>query len=104
MTDTIYISEDVIHHSMLSTGDAVAAFANWKPKQRETVFQYEKADICITAAGGAIYLMSEAETKQPKIPFTPIPAADVAALMRSMAGVLRPAEIDQVLRLLDGAA
>ncbi|KQT03167.1 hypothetical protein ASG42_24460 [Rhizobium sp. Leaf391] len=104
MLDTIYISADVIRNSMLDTGDAVAAFSQWKPKPGETVFRYKKADIRITAASGAIYLMSEAETRQPKIPFTPIPAADIGAMVRSMAGAVQPAEINQVLRLLNGAA
>lgn len=83
---TIYISKDVIQNSMLDTGDAIAAFTSWKPKRRETVFRYEKAGICITAANGAIYLMSQAETKQPKIPFTPVPAAEIGKLVRSLNG------------------
>ena len=86
MTNTIYISADVIHHSMLSTGDAIAAFVNWKPERGETVFSYEKADIRIAVANGAIYLMSKSETKKPKIAFTPMPAAEVGKLVRSMSG------------------
>lgn len=84
--NTIYISADVIQDSMLSTGDAIAAFTSWKPKRRETVFRYERADIHITAANGAIYLMSKAETKKPKIPFTPVPAAELSKLVRSLKG------------------
>ncbi|WP_172723820.1 hypothetical protein [Neorhizobium sp. T25_27] len=103
MVITIYISAEVIQNSMLDTGDAIAAFTSWKPKRRENVFRYEKADIRITAANGSIYLMSEAETTQPKIPFTPIPASEIGALVRSMAGAAQPAEITQVLRLLKGA-
>lgn len=86
MMNTIYISADVIQNSMLDTGDAIAAFTSWKPERTETVFSYEGADIRITAAGGAIYLMSEAETKQPKIPFTPVPAAELGMLVRSLKG------------------
>ncbi|MCO5085183.1 MAG: hypothetical protein M9955_26420 [Rhizobiaceae bacterium] len=86
MVSTIYISADVIQNSMLDTGDAIAAFTSWKPKRRENVFRYEKADIRITAANGSIYLMSEAETKKPKIPFTPVPAAELGKLVRSMSG------------------
>lgn len=86
MANTIYISADVIQNSMLDTGDAIAAFTNWKPQQGETVYRYEKADIRITAANGAVYLMSEAETTQPKIPFTPIPAAEIRAFVRSLKG------------------
>ncbi|MEY9782044.1 hypothetical protein [Sinorhizobium fredii] len=86
MANAIFISADVINHSMLSTGDAIAAFTGWKPKRRETVFRYDKADIHITAANGAIYLMSGAETTQAKIPFTPIPAAEIGALVRSLKG------------------
>lgn len=104
MLNTIYFSADVIQKSMLDAGDAVAAFSQWKPKPGETVFRYEKADIRITAASGAIYLLSEAETTRPKIPFTPIPAADIAALLRSMGGAMQPVEINRVLRLLNGAA
>lgn len=103
MMNTIYISADVIQNSMLDTGDAIAAFTSWKPKRRANVFRYEKADIRITAANGSIYLMSEAETTQPKIPFTPIPAAEIGALVRSMAGTVQPTEINQVLQLLKGA-
>lgn len=33
MMNTIYISVDVIQNSMLSTGDAIAAFVNWKPER-----------------------------------------------------------------------
>lgn len=84
--NTIYISADVIQNSMLDTGDAIAAFSNWKPKPGEAVFRYEAADIRITAAGGAIYLMSEEETTQPKIPFTPVPAAEIGKLVRSLNG------------------
>ena len=83
---TIYISADVIQNSMLDTGDAIAAFASWKPKRGENVFRYEKADIRITAANGAIYMMSKAETKRPKIPFTPVPAAELGKLVRSLNG------------------
>lgn len=86
MANTICISADVIHHSMLSTGDAIAAFTGWKPKRGESVFRYDKADIHITAANGAIYLMSVAETKEPKIAFTPVPAAEVGKLVRAMSG------------------
>jgi uncharacterized protein YgiB involved in biofilm formation len=86
MMNTIYISADVIQNSMLSTGDAIAAFVNWKPERGETVFSYDQADICITAANGAIYLMSKSETKKPKIAFTPVPAAEVGKLVRSMSG------------------
>lgn len=86
MAKVVYISADVIQHSMLNTGDAIAAFTSWKPKRGENVFCYEQADIRITAANGAIYLMSKAETKKPKIPFTPVPAAELGKLVRSLNG------------------
>lgn len=86
MVSTIYISADVIQNSMLDTGYAIAAFTSWKPKRGENVFRYEKADIRITAANGAIYMMSKAETKRPKIPFTPVPAAELGKLVRSLNG------------------
>lgn len=86
MANTIYISQDVMQHSMFSTGDAIAAFVKWKPKRRETVFRYEKADIHITAGNGAIYLMSTAETTKSKIPFTLLPTAEIGMLVRSMSG------------------
>lgn len=86
MVSTIYISADVIQQSMLNTGDAIAAFTRWTPKRGETVFRYKGADIRITAANGAIYLMSKAETKKPKIPFTPVPAAEIGKLVRSLNG------------------
>lgn len=86
MANAIYISADVIQNSMPSTGDAIAAFISWTPKRGETVFRYKGADIRITAVNGAIYLMSKAETKKPKIPFTPVPAAELGKLVRSMGG------------------
>lgn len=86
MAVIVYLSADVIQHSMPNTGDAIAAFITWRPMRGETVFQFEGADIHITAANGAIYLMSKAETKKPKIPFTPVPAAELGKLVRSLNG------------------
>ncbi|WP_457579093.1 hypothetical protein [Ensifer adhaerens] len=88
MANTIYISTDVIQNSMLDTGDAIAAFVKWKPKRRETVFRYDKADIHITAANGAVYLMSTADTTRPKLPFTPVPTAEIGMLVQSMNGAV----------------
>lgn len=84
----IYISADVIHNSLHSTGDAIAAFTRWKPQHGETAFSYEKADIRITAANGAIYLMSEAETTQPKISFRPFPADEIGKMARTLRGAV----------------
>lgn len=88
MMSTIYISADVIQNSIIRTGDAIAAFTNWKPQHGETVFRYAKADIRITAASGAIYLLSEAETTQPKISFRPFPADEIGKLARTLRGAV----------------
>lgn len=85
---TIYIPADVIQNSMVRTGDGLAAFINWEPQHGETVYRYEKADIRITAASGAICLLSEAETKQPKISFRPFPADEIGKLARTLRGAI----------------
>ncbi len=86
MVDTILLSSDVLTNSLLQTGDALVAFVNWKPRRNETVFNYPKADIHITAANGAVYLMSKRETKQAKIAFKPLPAEKIFDLARAMTG------------------
>lgn len=87
MVDTILLSSDVLTNSLLQTGDALVAFANWKPKRNETVYSFPKADIHITAANGAVYLMSKRETKQAKIAFKPLPAEKIFDLARTIEGV-----------------
>lgn len=103
MVSTIYISADVIQNSMLNAGDALAAFVSGNPQRQDNVFRYEKADIRITAANGSVYLMSEAETTQQKIAFTPLPAKEIGALLQSMAGGFQPPEVTKLLRLLNGS-
>ncbi|MCB2403569.1 hypothetical protein [Rhizobium ruizarguesonis] len=86
MVDTILLSSDVLTKSLLQTGDALVAFVNWKPRRNKTVFNYPKADIHITAANGAVYLMSKRETKQAKIAFMPLPAEKIFDLSRAIEG------------------
>lgn len=87
MVDTILLSSDVLTNSLLQTGDALIAFVNWKPRGSDTVYSYPKADIHITAANGAVYLMSKRETKQAKIAFKPLPAEKICDLSQAIEGV-----------------
>jgi hypothetical protein len=93
MTHTILLSSDVLTNSLLQTGDALVAFVNWKPRRNETIYSFPKADIHITAANGAVYLMSRRETKQAKIAFKPLPAEKIFDLSRAIGGAQGSTEI-----------
>lgn len=84
----IYISADVIHNSLDRTGHAIAAFTRRKPQHGVTVYHYRRADIRVTAASGAIYLLSEAEMMQPKISLRPSPADEIGKLARTLGGAV----------------
>ncbi|TPN39356.1 hypothetical protein FKO01_04125 [Mesorhizobium sp. B2-3-3] len=80
----ILISSDIHSDSLLSVGDAIEQWA--QTRQRANRYRYPGANIWIMTQGGDLYLMSDRETKQPKVAFMPIDADELARILR----LLRP--------------